>query len=309
MASPVIVITTIASALGLILNSLILYLVLHHAKHLYHYLFAGILLICAIWDLGVLLTMVRNQYPQELILYGYIATFIAIFLPTLVHHFSFSYIGTKPGWSVWMFWALSILTFLGPFFGFYGRIDEVHQYSWGNIFQFSQSGMPTWAILGFWFMIMGSSIYVLYQGKRRATGSIDRRHFTYIIAGFSALMLAVVKVVVIMKIDIPWILPFGMIMNDTFAALIGIAIVKEKLLDITLIIKRGALYSLLAALIIFIFSFSEHILVNYLGQLIGGHSGVIHFVSIGLVIAVLMPVKHRLERLINKVFQDRSYQF
>lgn len=309
MVSPVILTTAIASAIGLLLNSLILYLVLRNAIHHYHYLFAGILLTCAIWDLGILLTMLRNQQTQELILYGYIATLPGIFIPALVHHFSFSYTSKKPGWSVWLAWGVSVPFLFGPLFGFYGRLDEVHRYSWGSIFQLSESGLPVWAIIGFWLMLMGSSIYILFRGRRHAISQINRRHFGYIIAGFSAITLAVVKVGVIVKMDIPWILPFGMIMNDTFAALIGIAIVKDRLLDITLIIKRGALYSMLAALIIFIFSFSEHILANYLGEVIGGHSRLIHFVSIGLVIAVLMPVKHRLERWINRVFHERSYQF
>ena len=93
------------------------------------------------------------------------------------------------------------------------------------------------------------------------------------------------------------------------AALIGVAIVKERLLDITLIVKRGTLYSALAAIIIFVFSFSEHILANYLGELIGGHSQVIHLISIAVVIAILMPVKHRLESFVNTRFQDRMIHF
>jgi hypothetical protein len=309
MVSPVIVTTAIASAIGLVLNSLILFLVLRHAKHRYHYLFAGILLTCAIWDLGILLTMIRNQHPNELIVYGYIATIPGIFIPALVHHFSITYSLKQPGWSVWLVWALTIPLLFGPIFGFYGKLEDVYHYSWGSIFQLASSGMPAWLIITFWLVIMGASLYILSRGWNSATRRIDRRHFSYIIAGFTAITIAVVKVVVIMRMDVPWVLPLGMILNDTFAALIGVAIIKEKLLDITLIVKRGAIYSGLAASIIFIFSFSEHILANYLGELIGGHSQVIHLVSIAVVIGVLMPIKHRLEAFVNRSFRNRQVQF
>jgi hypothetical protein len=309
MTSPVIVTTAVASAVGLFLNSLILYLVLTNAKHRYHYLFAGILLTCALWDLGILLGMIRDHQANELVLYGYVATIPGSFIPALVHHFSFSYTSRKPGWSVWSVWVMTVILLAGPLFGYYGRLDGIYRYEWGWIFRLAEKGIPSWLIIVTWFSVMGSSVFLLFRSRKTASTSLEKRHLSYIIAGFLAITIAIVKVAVVMGMDIPWILPLGMILNDTFTTLIGIAIIKEKLLDITLIVKRGALYSAFAATIIFIFSFSEHILASYLGGLIGGHSRVIHLISIAVVIGVLMPIKQRLEHFINKSFQDRTIQF
>jgi len=50
-------------------------------------------------------------------------------------------------------------------------------------------------------------------------------------------------------------------------------------------------------------------LVTYLGHFFGEHSQIIHLLSIALVIAVLMPVKHRLERGIEGFFAKRQLEF
>jgi hypothetical protein len=112
-----------------------------------------------------------------------------------------------------------------------------------------------------------------------------------------------------MGINVPILLPMGMFLVDIFNAIIGIAIIKDRLFDITVIIKKGTLYSILAGLLIFIYSFSEHIFVTYIGETIGEHSNLVHFISIGIGIAVLMPVKNRLERVMERYFAHKKLEF
>ena len=112
-----------------------------------------------------------------------------------------------------------------------------------------------------------------------------------------------------MGVDIPFLLPLGMLLNDIFVSIIGLAIIKDRLFDITVIVKKGTLYSILAGLLIFVYSFSEHILVTYIGETIGEHSNLLHLVSIAVGIAVLMPVKNRLERAIERYFVHKKLEF
>ena len=100
-----------------------------------------------------------------------------------------------------------------------------------------------------------------------------------------------------------------MLLNDIFVAIIGLAIIKDKLFDITVIVKKGALYSILAGLLIFVYSFSEHILVTYIGETIGERSNWLHLISIAVGIAVLMPVKNRLERAVEGYFVHKKLEF
>lgn len=63
MPSAIVVSTAVASSLGFLLNASVLYVVFTRRSRPYHLLFAAILLICALWDGGILLTMVRNSQP------------------------------------------------------------------------------------------------------------------------------------------------------------------------------------------------------------------------------------------------------
>ncbi len=92
-------------------------------------------------------------------------------------------------------------------------------------------------------------------------------------------------------------------------AIIGIAIIKDKLFDITVVIKKGTLYSLLAALLIFIYSFVEHILVTYVGDKVGEESLILHLFAVGAGIALLMPIKNRLEKFVEGYFAHKRLEF
>jgi len=100
-----------------------------------------------------------------------------------------------------------------------------------------------------------------------------------------------------------------MFLNDILVAIIGLAIIKDRLFDITVIIKKGTLYSVLAALLIFVYSFSEHIIITYVGEIFSEHSNLAHFISIAVGIAVLIPIKNRLERAIEGYFAQRKLEF
>ena len=92
-------------------------------------------------------------------------------------------------------------------------------------------------------------------------------------------------------------------------ALVGIAIIKERLFDITVIVKRTTLYSIFLAIVVFVFSLSEHLLASYVGEFFGEHSIFIHIISIAVVIAVLMPIRQKIERAIERLFAKKTVEF
>ena len=117
------------------------------------------------------------------------------------------------------------------------------------------------------------------------------------------------KALVTMGMNVHILLPLGMLLSDIFVSIIGLAIIKDRLFDITVIVKKGTLYSILAGLLIFAYSFSEHILVTYIGETIGERSSLVHLISIAVGIAVLMPVKNRLEGVIEGYFAHKKLEF
>ena len=302
--------TAIISAIGFALNCGMLYLVLSRGRKSYHYLFAAVLFICAVWDFGILLCMLRNSHENELIIYGYIIFLPCCFLAALIYQFTTTYLQKPRKIPAILLWTCSILGFLAIVIGLLGKIDGVFHYSWGNIYRPDRrlqiSALFFIPVSLFSYL---SSSWMLFSESNRHPSPLNRRHMKYMAVSFVALTLAAVKLVVLYDIDNSFLLPAGMFVNDLFSALIAIAIIKHHLFDITLIIKKGAIYSVLAGVVIFAFSFSEHILLTYLGDLIGGHSQWIHFVSIGIGILVIMPIKHRIEGAVERYFSERTVEF
>lgn len=309
MVSTAVVITAGISAFGLLLNSAMLGLVLSKGKKTYHYLFAGVLMICSVWDLGILLSMLRNDHYRELIIYGYIVFIPCTFLTALIYQFTTTYL-RKGQRSALVLWIKSIVGFIAVSTGLGGRIDDIYSYKWGNIYR-PDATLQFLTLISILIDLAALiiSAWRLFNASREEISQIKRRHMRYIGFSFLMLILAYIKILVLFGFESPILLPVGMIVNDIFSAVIVVAIIKHQLLDITLIIKKGAIYSIMAGVLIFIFSFSEHLLITYVGDLIGGHSQWIHLISIAIGIIVLLPIKHRVEGFIEGYFSDKRVSF
>jgi hypothetical protein len=308
MASAVLIVTAAESSLGFLVAGTILYLIVSRGRKPYHYVFAAFVLICATWDLGIFLMMIRNQHAEELDAIGRIAVLPCLFIPALIFHFANLYTGRPIRWALILVWSLTGLTWVPILAGVFYRIEGIYSYPWGNMFRVAPTVVDPMAFV-FWFGINLWAGWLLWKGAQRATAPLERRHYLYILAGTLAVTLAIVKALSTMGIDVSFLLPLGMFLNDVFAAIIGIAIVKDRLLDITVIVKKGSLYSVLAVVLVFVYSFAEHILITYVGEAVGEKSVFIHLAAIAAGIAVLMPIKSRLEAAIDRYFAHRELAF
>lgn len=314
MGSSIVVVTAIESGFGFLLTSTVLYFVLSRGRKLYHYLFAALLLICVNWDLGVFLLMIRNEYTNELVILGRIAILPCALIPALIFHLANLYSGWPIKWAMVLVWALTGVMGALILTGVYYKIEGVYTYEWGNIFKVVPSVLDPITFV-FWFGINLWACWLLFRSAKRlkrskkAASRLERRHYLYIISGFLTFTFTVVKALVTMGINLPLLLPLGMFLSDVFISIIGVAIIKDRLFDITVIVKKSALYSVLAAILIFVFSFSEHVLITYFGKLIGENSEVAHLISIAIGIAVLMPVKQRLEHGVERYFEKKKLEF
>jgi len=306
--STVVLVTAIESGFGFLLSSAILYLVLSRGRKAYHYLFAAFLLICAIWDLGIFLIMFRNQHVEELAVIGRISILPCSFIPALVFHFANLYAGRPIKWAVALVWGVTGAMWVPILMGALYQIEGTYTYDWGSMFRVVPSVFDPMLFV-VWFGANLWACWILLKGARKAASRLERRHYLYIISGLLALTFAVVKALVTMGIDMAPLLPLGMFLVDVFNAIIGLAIIKDRLFDITVIVKKGTLYSILAGLLIFVYSLLEHVLVTYVGERIGEGSAMLRFVAIAIGIAVLIPVKSRLERGIEGYFAHRQVQF
>jgi hypothetical protein len=310
MQSTTVTVTAITSFIGFLLNSFVLFLVLSRGRQKYHYLFAGFLFICALWDLGVSLSMIRNTHVNELPIYGNIIWQPCTFMFAIIFHFTCAYLNQPRKWRTIIVWVFSCVGFILGVSGLGGRIIGVYNYSWGNIYR-PDSQMLTGNLLfgpiGYFFGI--SALVFLFRAYRREADPLRKRHILYILISFIIVHLATTKILILYNHDIAFLMPTCMLLNDIAAALIGIAIIKYQMFDITVIIKKTTIYSALVAIIIFVFSFSEHMLATYVGDFFGEQSIYIHLISIAAVVGVLMPVRTKLERGIEHFFAKKKVEF
>jgi hypothetical protein len=156
-----------------------------------------------------------------------------------------------------------------------------------------------------------SACWFLFRARRQETSPLARHHMQYILVSF-----LIISFLFLTLFLFPTQFEGSLLTSPTrgllmaaFGALIGIAIVKERLLDITVIIKKTTIYSILLALVIFIFSLSEHMLATYVMGFFGGHSIFIHIISVAVVVAIIMPIRNKIERAIERLFAQKTVEF
>ena len=302
--------TSVTSFIGFLLNSIVLFLVLSRGRQKYHYLFAGFLFICALWDLGIFLSMIRNSHVNELPIYGNIIWWPCMFMFAIIYTFTCEYLNRPSKKLTIILWAVCTLFFIFGVAGLSGKIVGVYDFSWGHIYRpdsqlltDNRIGGPILALFGL------TAIWYLFRAYKKESSPLKKRHILYIIISFGIIHLAMSKQAILYGIDIPFLMPTCMFLNDLAAALIGIAIVKHGLFDITVIIKKTTIYSILAAFMVLVFSLSEHLLATYVGNKFGEQSFYIHVISIAAVIAVVMPLRKRVEGIIESFFAKKSLEF
>ena len=308
----IIMASIIISALAFLINGAVLFLVLSRGRQKYHYLFAVVLALYAIGNFSFFLAMIRNSHLNELLIYMDIVSQSYLLVVPCTYHFICRYLNQPRKKSTISIWAFMVIVII--YINTVGRAESpttITRTEWGNIWTF-----PGEAIIGMLTMfaislaIIWSACWFLFRARQREKSPLARRHMRHILISFLIIsLLFLTGFLVPTEFGILWMLSIALLLVAAFGALIGLAIVKERLFDITVIIKKTTIYSIFLAIIIFVFSFSEHVLATYVGEFFGEHSIFIHMISIAVVIAVLMPVRQRIERAVERFFAKKKVEF
>jgi len=308
MASTVVLITSIASFIGFTINVLVMLVILSRGRRRHHLLFALILFTAVCWDLGIFLIMIRNSFPNEIILYQNLISIPINFLPALVYHFTTTYLNQPRKKSTILIYAYCILGPILHVAGVIQPISDVYNYSWGTIGRNEPNfNNLSWFLVYNFFILF--SCWLLLQARKVEQSPVTRRHIGYILASFIVFCAAQVKILVAYGVDFAFALPWGILLIASFGAVIGVAIVKHQLFDITVFVRKGLIYSALAALIIFIFDFSQHLIAAFLGGIAGENSTYVNFASIAVVVIAFMPLKKRLDHMIGGILAKKKIEF
>jgi hypothetical protein len=311
-----ILVSAIISCLSFLINGTVLFLVLSRGRQKYHYLFAAALAAFAIGNLSIFLLYIRNSHPSELTIYFAVTQAIVILSAPCIYHFTCRYLNQPRKKSTVSAWAFAVMVVIFNLFGTVTGMGPVAlaRADWGNYVALRSEAIDRVLFSSMFTIILvfvWSACWFLFRARRRETSPMARRHMTYILISFLVISFLYLTIFLLpTQLEGSWLTsPTRGLLTAAFGALIGIAIVKERLFDITVIIKKTTIYSIFLAIVIFVFSFSEHMLATYVGEFFGEHSIFIHMISIAVVIAVLMPIRQRIERAIERLFAKKTVEF
>ena len=306
----------ILSCLDFLINGAVLFLVLSRGRQKYHYLFAAVLALYAIGQLSMLLFYIRNSHPNELIIYFSVVEGTMMLIIACIYNFTCRYLNQsrkKSTISVWVYITIIVIFNSFTVFTETSPMTITHA-DWGNYLEFHGEAKHL-IVLSIFLVIalafIWSACWLLFRARQRETSPLARRHMQYIFISFLVISFLFLTLILLpTKFEATLLAsPIRGLLIAAFGALIGIAIIKERLFDITVIIKKTTIYSILLALVIFIFSLSEHMLATYVGEFFGGHSIFIHIISIAVVIAIVMPIRQKIERAIERSFAQKKVEF
>ncbi len=313
MTSNYLLASAITAGIATIINGAVLFLVLSRGRQKQHYLFAAVLALYTIGGIGIFLFFIRNSHLDELIIYNSVSVPTLLLSYPCIYHFTCAYLHQprkKSTIFIWVFTAICVLfTLCGTITG--EMAGTVVHYDWGNYIVSGPIGsIISSIVLVVLLAFVWTACWFLFRARQRETSPLARRHITYILISFLVISFFYLTLFLPTELTGRWLAsPIRGLVGAAFAAVIGIAIIKERLLDITVIIKKTTIYSLLLALVIFIFSLSEHLLATYLMAFFGGHSIIIHIISVALVVAIVMPVRQKIERAIERFFAKKTVEF
>jgi len=311
-----ILVSTIISCIAFLINGVLLFLVLSRGRQKHHYLFAAALAAFVISSLNIFLSYIRNSHSDELIIYFFVTSVCALLSVPCIYHFTCRYLNRPRKKSTIFIWVYTVMAVL---FDLLGVVTEtgpltVGRADWGNymVLRGEATERIVSSIMFVIFLVfIWSACWFLFRARRREISPLPRRHMQYIFISFLVISFLFLTLFIMpVGLEDSWLTsPIRGFVTAAFGALIGIAIIKEHLFDITVIIKKTTIYSILVALIIFVFSLSEHLLATYVGEFFGGHSIFIHIISIAVVIAILMPIRQKIERAIERFFARKKVEF
>jgi hypothetical protein len=303
----------ITIGIAFLIKGAVLFLVLSRGRRKQHYLFAAVLALFTIGSLSMFLFVIRNSYVDELIIYISVNLSTLFLIFPCIYHFTCSYLNQprrKSTIFIWVYAAIiTIVNLYGTIIGKTGT--EVVHYNWGNdIVNEARGGIIYSILMVSLFAFIWSACWFLFRARRREKSALARRHMQYILISFLVMSFFFLTMLLPTKFEGNLTLQVTRgLLQAAFGAIIGIAIVKERLFDITVIIKKTTIYSILLALVVFIFSLSEHMLATYVMGFFGGHSIIIHIISVAVVVAIIMPIRSKVERAIERLFAQKKVEF
>ena len=305
---------TIALAINITLGLVVFF---HNPKRAANRLFALLVGSMAVWNSGAF--VIANAHSQVIALLGAKLTLVGIFMfPVFFLHFTFVFprraapSRLSPLSHPALFYAppAAILIIISLILQI--KVERIHALN--NIFYIGLHDQTTgfyiayFAIMGIFLLYVTYGIVNLVLSLKTTSIAKERLQIRYLIFGIIFMVLAggIIDLVNFsLGLGYPSFFLTGLY-TIIISVFFGVAIVKYRLLDIEIIIKRSLLFSALSALILTIYILLIKHLSDWLGMTTLKQSLVVESLFVLILVILLMPIKSYVERAIDRfVFPRR----
>ncbi|MCK4859017.1 MAG: HD domain-containing protein [Candidatus Omnitrophica bacterium] len=228
----------------------------------------------------------------------------AIFIPSSFLHFSVTLIGQREKYSkVVIFWYILSIFFLllnfTPLF-----VKDVKP-------RLSFSYWPTAGITYVLFLVMfiGLTIYahvLMYKSYRKLSG-IKRNQIKYVFLGTAIGFLGgSTNYFLWYDIQIP---PLGNVLVAVYVLLIAFAIIRYRLMDVYIAVRKTAVYGALVGFVIGIVALVTFAGQQFFAQVFTEHQWVLSLISVAIITSTFRPLQIALRRFIDRFLFHHRYVY
>jgi len=289
-------------AFAFVLNlSLILLVLQRHWRSLLHRIFAVFLLNMAVWALFIFL-MRASPDVQQASIWQLAVTSVAHGTGLFFYHFTVIFTNIRP--KRWVLPAGYLLWVIFVILGATGLIvtgSQIKSYGYAPLIT---PLVGPFMVYTYTFTIMG--LVNLFKAHRTSSSNTEKNRADYIIIGICCSLLgAFTDLLPVLGISI---YPLGIFGNIAFCLLTAVAILRHHLMDIRVIIRRGASYLLLSTIVAIPYTASALLF----GYIISRHLSLAWIWMVILLFVpafILQPLWSRVQHRVDKLFYRERYDF
>lgn len=260
-------------------------------------LFFIISLLFSVWLFGSFMMFISID-DEKIVFWDRFIYLGVAFMPAVEYHFSlvFTYINRTRKKLLIVAYALSFL------FLFFSRtkyfVDKVFKYQWGV---HSEAKILHHFFLIFFFFYIFALLFNFYQQYKSNNNRTERHRLIYLTVSFAILNL-VGGIGYLPAYKIAIYSPVSLLAPLAFSILIACAIIRHRLMDIKLVLRKSSVY-ISSLLTILMLSLSAQYFLKYLDLT----SRYVDFIILVLSISLFSPIKHYFYRLANRYFFTSLY--
>ncbi len=229
-----------------------------------------------------------------------------VFIPIATFHYAVEFLKVKKLRLFVLLNYLSGITYVILIWSSLSLIKGVSQFWWGY---YPRAGIIHPFFLIHFLSLIGFSFtlwlyFFLFKKETLTIYEISR--IKYIFVAFFIYNFASIDFLPNYGIEI---YPFGFLPSSIFVIIIGYTVVRYHLMDIRLIFKRTAAYSLSAGLLMAFFVMLVYSITYYFSLFTNVDSFKISIFAALVIVLLFNPLRNRIQNLIDKLFYKKTYDY